>query len=116
MFSSPAFAQAADAGAQAGGASVFIQFVPLILLFVIFWFLIIRPQQKRLKEHREMVASVKKGDDVVTGGGLIGRVTKVTDDEVEVELAPQNRVRVVKTTLSAVTPRGGQQPANDAKA
>jgi preprotein translocase subunit YajC len=114
MVTSPAFAQAA--GAQGGGASVFIQFVPLILLFVIFWFLIIRPQQKRLKEHRQMVASVKKGDDVVTGGGLIGRVTKVTDEEVEVELSPQNRVRVVKSTLASVTPRGAPQPANDAKA
>jgi preprotein translocase subunit YajC len=114
MISSPAFAQAA--GAQAGGASVFLQFVPLILLFVIFWFLIIRPQQKRLKDHRDMVAAVKRGDDVVTGGGLIGKVTKVTDEEVEVELAPQMRVRVVKTTLSAVTPRGSPQPANDAKA
>ena len=113
MIHSPAFAQAAGADAPAGGASIFIQLIPLLLLFVIFWVLIIRPQQKRLKEHREMVASVKKGDEVVTGGGLIGRVTRVTDEEVEVELAPQTRVRVVKSTLSSVTPRGGTQPAND---
>ncbi|WP_448586385.1 preprotein translocase subunit YajC [Thermaurantiacus sp.] len=113
MFASPAFAQGA-AGASPGAAGFLIQLVPLILLFVIFWFLIIRPQQKRLKEHREMVAAVKRGDEVVTGGGLIGRVSKVTDTEVEVELAPSVRVRAVKSTLQSVTPRG--TPANDARA
>jgi preprotein translocase subunit YajC len=120
MFASPAHAQAAT-GAAAGGASggttaFLIQIVPLILLFVIFWFLIIRPQQQRAKAHRAMVDAVKKGDDVVTGGGLMGRVVRVTDSEVEVELAPTVKVRVVKGTLASVTPRGSPAPANDAKA
>lgn len=115
MFASPAFAQAA-AGPAGGAGAFLIQVVPLVLLFVIFWFLIIRPQQKRMKEHRDMVAAVKRGDEVVTGGGLIGKVTKVTDSDVEVELAPNVRVRAVKTTLSAVTPKGAPAPANDARA
>ncbi|MCG2842809.1 preprotein translocase subunit YajC [Sandaracinobacter sp. RS1-74] len=115
MFSSPAYAQAAG-GAPGGTEAFLIQIVPLILLFVIFWFLIIRPQQQKLKSHRAMVDAVKKGDDVVTGGGLVGKVTKVTDGEVEVELAPNVKVRAVKGTLSAVTPRGTPAAANDAKA
>ncbi|MBS3962336.1 MAG: preprotein translocase subunit YajC [Sandarakinorhabdus sp.] len=115
MFSTPAYAQ--DAAGTGGGTSGFlIQIVPLILLFVIFWFLIIRPQQQRLKSHRAMVDAVKKGDDVVTGGGLMGRVLKVTDQEVEIELSPTVKVKAVKSTLSSVTPRGSAAPANDAKA
>ncbi len=115
MFSSPAYAQAA--GAAPGGAGGFlIQIVPLILLFVIFWFLIIRPQQQKMKAHRAMVDAVKKGDEVVTGGGLVGRVTKVADGEVEVELAPNMKVRALKGTLTNVTPRGAPAAANDAKA
>lgn len=115
MLHSPAFAQAAGGG-SAGAAGILIQIAPLILLFTIFWFLIIRPQQKRLKDHRDMVAAVKRGDEVVTGGGLIGKVTKVSDADVEVELAPNIRVKAVKSTLSNVTPRGAPQPANDGKA
>ena len=93
-----------------------MQIVPLVLLFGIFWFLIIRPQQQKLKAHRAMVDAVKKGDDVITGGGLVGKVTKVADGEVEVELAPNIKVRAVKGTLSGVTPRGAPAAANDAKA
>ncbi|WP_448577894.1 preprotein translocase subunit YajC [Thermaurantiacus sp.] len=115
MLHSPAFAQAAGGG-PAGTTAILIQVAPLILLFAIFWFLIIRPQQKRLKDHRDMVAAVKRGDDVVTGGGLIGKVTKVTDTDVEVELAPNVRVKAVKSTLSSVTPRGAPPAANDGKA
>lgn len=115
IFASPAHAQAA-AGAPGGSTAFLIQIVPLILLFGIFWFLIIRPQQQRAKTHRAMIDAVKKGDDVVTGGGLIGRVTKVVDNEVEVEVAPNVRVRVVKGSLGSVTPRGPGQPANDVKA
>lgn len=92
-----------------------MQIVPLILLFAIFWFLIIRPQQQKMKAHRAMVEAVKKGDEVVTGGGLVGKVTKVTDGEVEVELAPNIKVRAIKGTLSGVTPRGAPAAANDAK-
>jgi preprotein translocase subunit YajC len=109
MFASPAHAQAAGEAAP-GGAAIFVQMVPLVLIFVVFYFLLIRPQQKRMKEQRETIDAVKKGDQVVTGGGLIGRVTRVDDAEVEVELAPNIRVRAVKATLSDVR---GAKPAND---
>lgn len=116
MFSTPAFAQTAATGATGGTSAFLIQMAPLLFLFVIFWFLIIRPQQQRVKQHRAMVEAVKKGDEVVTGGGLIGRVTKVDGDTVEVELAPTVKVKVVKSTISAVTPRGVAAAANDVKA
>lgn len=112
MFETPAYAQAAG-GAAAGSGAFFIQIVPLLLIFVIFWFLLIRPQQKRMRDHQAKLAAVKKGDTVVTGGGLIGKVTKVEDQHVEVELGPQMRVRAVKATLSDVQPLGGSKPAND---
>lgn len=114
MFESPAYAQAAgQAAAGSSGAAFFFQMVPLLLIFVIFWFLLIRPQQRRMKEHQTKINAVKKGDTVVTGGGLVGKVTKVEDAHVEVELAPQMRVRAVKGTLSDVQPLGGAKPAND---
>jgi preprotein translocase subunit YajC len=81
----PAFAQGTSA---AGGADMIIQFVPFILIFVIMWFLIIRPQQRRAKEHQEMIKNVRRGDTVVTAGGIVGRVARVSDDaEVDVEIA-----------------------------
>ena len=110
MFASPAYAQAAGASAG-GGAAIFMQMAPLLLIFVIFYFLLIRPQQKRMKEHRALIDAVKRGDTVVTGGGLIGKATKVDTDEVEVEIAPNVRVRVVKSTLTDVRTTG--KPAND---
>lgn len=80
------------------------QFLPLILIFAIMYFLLIRPQQKKMKEHQAMVAAVRRGDQVVTQGGLIGKVTKVKDDaEIEVELAENVKVRVVKSTIAQVT-------------
>jgi preprotein translocase subunit YajC len=100
------------AAAPSAGASFFVQTIPLVLVFVIFWFLLIRPQQKRMKEHQAQIQAVKKGDRVVTGGGLIGKVTKVGDTEVEVELAPSVRVQVVKSTLSQVVDPT-TKPAND---
>lgn len=102
----------AAAAAPSAGASFFIQTIPLVLIFVIFWFLLIRPQQKRMKEHQAQIAAVKKGDRVVTGGGLIGRVIKVTDSEVEVELAQGVRVTAVKSTLTQVLDPSAK-PAND---
>ena len=111
MFSTPAFAQTA-APAAGGGAAAFMQIVPLVLIFVIFYFLLIRPQQKRAREHRALIEAVKKGDTVVTGGGLIGKVTKADEHEVEVEIAANTRVRVVKSTLADVRQPGGR-PAND---
>ena len=81
----------------------FAQFVPLILIFVIMWFLLIRPQQKKMKQHKEMVAALRRGDQVVTQGGLIGKVAKVKDDdEIEVELAQNVKVRVIKSTVAQV--------------
>jgi len=101
------------AAAPSAGASFFVQTIPLVLVFVIFWFLLIRPQQKRMKEHQAQVQAVKKGDRVVTGGGLIGKVTKVGETEVEVELAQGVRVQVVKSTLSQVGSADAAKPAND---
>jgi len=81
----------------------FAQFVPLILIFVIMYFLLIRPQQKKVKEHKAMVEALRRGDQVVTQGGLIGKVSKVKDsDEIEVELADGVKVRVVRSTIAQV--------------
>ena len=99
MFATPAFAQAAGGAGAAGGL---ISFVPIILIFGIMYLLMIRPQQKKLKDHKAMVEALRRGDQVVTSGGMIGKVTKVADGEVEVELAPNVRVRVVRSTLSQV--------------
>ena len=103
----------AAAAAPSGGTSFFIQTIPLVLVFVILWFLMIRPQQRRAKEHQAQIAAVKKGDRVVTGGGLIGKVIKVGDSEVEVELGPNMRVMVVKSTLTQVGTPATAKPAND---
>jgi len=110
MFISTAYAQTAT-GAAAGGANPFMQLLPLIAIFVIFYFFLIRPQQKRMKQHREMVNNVKRGDKVVTSGGLVGKVTRVDEAEVQVEIAEGVRVQVVKSTLAEVRAKG--EPAND---
>ena len=104
----------AAAAAPSGGAAAFLSsgILPMVLVFAIFWFLLIRPQQKRMKEHQAQIAAVKKGDRVVTGGGLIGRVTKVGDTEVEVELGQNIRVQALKSTLSQVVDPTSK-PAND---
>ena len=97
MFVTPAYAQ--DAGAAGGLISI----IPFILIFVIMYFLLIRPQQKKLKEHKAMVEALRRGDQVVTQGGLIGKVAKVKDnDEIEVELAEGVKVRVVRSTVAQV--------------
>ncbi|MBB5686206.1 preprotein translocase subunit YajC [Sphingobium boeckii] len=112
MFITPAYAQ--TAGAASGGSTAFlVQMAPLVLIFIIFWFLLIRPQQKRMKDHAAKVAAVQKNDQVVTSGGIIGKVTKVDNDIAEVEIATGVKVKVVKSTLSDVTPAGGSRPAND---
>lgn len=113
MLITPAYAQAAGSAASGGGAAFFVQLAPLVLIFVIFWFLLIRPQQKRMKEHQAKVGAVAKNDQVVTAGGLVGKVTKVDDQYVEVEIASGVKVKVVKSTLSDVTPAAGSRPAND---
>ncbi|MCP1469141.1 preprotein translocase subunit YajC [Sphingobium sp. OAS761] len=111
MFISPAFAQ--TAGGQASGASVLVQMAPLVLIFVVFYFLLIRPQQKKMKEHKAKIDAVKKGDQVVTGGGLVGKVTRVDDLYVDVELAPGMKVKAVRTTLTDVIDPMTAKPAND---
>jgi preprotein translocase subunit YajC len=104
--------QAAPAAEPGGAAQFLMGIVPWLLIFVIFYFLMIRPQQRRVKEHQAAIAAIKKGDEVITGGGIRGRVTKVSDDEAEVEIATGIRVRVVKSTLSQVVTRKSK-PAND---
>jgi preprotein translocase subunit YajC len=104
--------QAAPGGQSGGPAGLLIGIAPWLLIFVIFYVLMIRPQQRRVKEHQAAIAAVKKGDEVITGGGIRGRVTKVSDDEAEVEIASGVRVRVVKSTLTGVT-SGNSKPAND---
>ncbi|WP_375263623.1 preprotein translocase subunit YajC [Palleronia sp.] len=106
MFATPAYAQAVGGGA--GGAIA--SFLPLILIFAIMYFLLIRPQQKKVKEHQRMVEALRRGDQVVTAGGLVGKVTKVHDNgEAEVELAEGVKVRVVKSTIAQV--RNKTEPA-----
>ena len=104
--------QAASAGQPGGTAGLLLGIAPWLLIFVIFYVLMIRPQQRRVKEHQAAIAAVKKGDEVITGGGIRGRVTKVSDDEAEVEIASGVRVRVVKSTLTGVI-TGNSKPAND---
>lgn len=109
MFISPAYAQGVG-----GGTDMFVQFVPIVLMFVIFYFLLLRPQQQKVKAHREMVSNVRRGDTVVTAGGIIGKVTKVKDDtEVEIEIADNVRVRVIKSTITDVRAKG-EASAKDA--
>jgi preprotein translocase subunit YajC len=102
----PAFAQGFFGGGG-GGGDVILQLVPFLLIFVIMWFLIIRPQQRRAKEHQELIKNVRRGDTVVTSGGIVGKVTKATDDpELEVEIADGVRVKLVRTMISEVRTRG----------
>lgn len=104
MFISTAYAQAGGGG---GGSDFLIQLMPLVLIFVIFWFLLIRPQQKKAKDHRAMVAALRRGDQVVTSGGIMGRVTKVIDDStVQVEIAENVRVRCARGMITEVLSRG----------
>jgi len=100
MFVTAAYAQTAGSG---GSGSAFAQFIPLILIFVIMYFLMIRPQQKKVADHKAMVTALRRGDQVVTGGGIVGKVTKVVDDNtVEVEIADGVKVKVMKSTITTV--------------
>jgi preprotein translocase subunit YajC len=100
----PAYAQAAG---TPGGADFVMQMAPFAVILVIMYFLILRPQQKRAKTHQEMIANVRRGDTIVTSGGLVGKVTKVTDDpEIEVEIAPSVRVRLIRSMISEVRTKG----------
>lgn len=108
MFITPAFAQ----GAPAGGSDMLIQVAPFALIFVIMYFLILRPQQKRAKDHQTLVSQLRRGDTVVTSGGLVGKITKVVDDnEVEVQIADNVRVRQLRQMITEVRAKG--EPAKD---
>ncbi len=109
----PAAHAQATTGAPAEGAGGFIMSIlPLLLIFVVFWFLLIRPQQKRMKEHAAKVGAAKRGDTVVTGGGVVGKITKVEDEYAHIEISKGVTIKVVKATLSdVVSPIA--KPAND---
>lgn len=97
---------AAQAQAPAGQPNALMQFLPLILIFVVFYFLLIRPQTKRAKEHREMVAALEVGAEVATNGGLLGKVTELSEQFVTLEIAPGVNVKVQRHTVSQVLPKG----------
>jgi preprotein translocase subunit YajC len=113
LFTTSAFAQAA--GAPTGSADIMMQIAPFAIIFAIMYFLIIRPQQRRAKAQRELVQGARRGDVVVTSGGLIGRVTRAVDDqEVELELAPNIRVRLARSGIAEVRSKG--EPVKEAPA
>jgi len=110
MFISPAYAQGSLFGG--GNADMITSLLPFVLIFVIMYFLILRPQQKRAKQHTEMVKNVRKGDTVITSGGLVGKVTKVVDDDqIEVELTEGVRVRQMRQMVTDVRAKG--EPVKD---
>ena len=106
-------AMAQTAGGSAGSGSMLVFVGQMLLLGAIFWLLILRPQQKRAKEHRAKLEAVKKGDQVVTGGGLVGKVVRTDENYVDIELAPGMKVKAVKSTLTDVIDPLAAKPAND---
>ena len=111
--SSPILATTLASAAAPSGAAGLIGFImPMALVFIIFYILVLRPQNQRMKAHNATIGAVQKGDEVITAGGIRGKATKVTDDEVEVEIAQGVKVRVVKSTLSQVFGKNAK-PAND---
>lgn len=111
MLISPAYAQAA--GGLGGGSDLIMSLAPLVLIFAVFYFLLIRPQQKKMKEHKEMLANVRRNDRIVTNGGLVGVVTKVSegDDLLTLEIAAGVRVQVVRGMIAEVRGKGQPLPA-----
>ena len=103
FFISPALAQDAPA---AGQPDPLMSFLPLILIFVVFWFLLIRPQQKKVKEHKAMVEALGKGDEVVTNGGVLGRITEVGDNFVTLKIADNVEIKVQRHAVASLMPKG----------
>ena len=102
MFVTPAYAQTAG-----GGGDLFMSILPFVLMFVIFYFLLIRPQRKQMQERKEMLGNLRRNDTIVTGGGVVGKVTKVIDDnEIEVEIAKDVKVRVMRNLVADVRVKG----------
>ena len=113
MSSTPILMSMVQASPGSGTAQLLMGIAPWLLIFVIFYILMIRPQQRQAKAHRDAIAAVKKGDDIITGGGIRGRVTKVSDDdEVEVEIAQGVKVRIIKSTITNIITKSAK-PAND---
>jgi preprotein translocase subunit YajC len=113
MFVTPAFAQSA----APAGPDMFMTLLPFALIFIIMWFLIIRPQRTQMKKREEMLKNIRRNDTVVTGGGVIAKVTKVTDgdNELEVEIAQGVKVKVLRSMVAEVRAKGEPMPANDQK-
>ena len=115
MLITPAYAQASGAAPMGSQMEMLVQFAPFVIIFVIMYFLILRPQQQRAKAQREMVQGAKRGDTVVTAGGLIGKIVKAIDDtEVELEIAPNVRVRLARSGIADLRTKG--EPVKDAPA
>ncbi|WP_152045695.1 preprotein translocase subunit YajC [Aureimonas psammosilenae] len=113
MFVTPAMAQAQTAVGGGGVNEILISILPFVLVFAIMYFLIIRPQRASMKRRDEMIRNIRRGDTVVTGGGIIGRVTKVLENgELEVQIAEQVKIRVLQSTVSEVRVKGEPQAAN----
>jgi preprotein translocase subunit YajC len=116
MLISPAYAQAA--ASAAGGGDLFMSLLPLVMIFAVFYFLMIRPQQAKMKQHREMIENLKKGDQIVTAGGIIGKVVRVdaTDSSLAVEIAPNVQVKVVRQTVADLLTKPVPASGNDNRA
>ena len=115
MFISPAFAQDVTDMAADAEPSFITSMLPLILIFFVFYVMIIRPQNKRMQEHRSMIGELRRGDRVVTGGGLIGTVKKLMDEEVSIEVSPGVNVNVVRSTIMTIRAKTSTKVANDEK-
>ncbi|HEX4181626.1 MAG TPA: preprotein translocase subunit YajC [Caulobacteraceae bacterium] len=115
MFATPAMAQTLGAAGGGGPQDLLISLAPFLAIGVFFYLLILRPQQTRMKQHREAISAIKRGDTVVLSSGMIGKVVRVEEAEVGLEIAQGVTVKVVKTMVSEVRTRGAPAPANDAK-
>jgi preprotein translocase subunit YajC len=100
---------------QPGGGSPFMQFMPLILIFAVFYFLVIRPQSRKAKQHQQMLSALKKGDDVVTSGGVIGRVTGIKDEEITLQVQEGVRLRILRSAVTAVQRSSGEAAKAETK-
>ncbi len=109
---SPSLLTLASSAANAGAPPTWITWLPIVAMFAVFWFLILRPQMKRQKEHQAKLSQIKKGDQVLTGGGLLGKVIKVDEHYVDLELGANIKVKALKSTIADVIPPGGVA-AND---
>jgi preprotein translocase subunit YajC len=107
FFISNAYAQAEGAGAQGG----LMSFLPLIVIFAVFYFMLIRPQMKRAKEHKQLVSQLSKGDEVITNGGLLGKITDVSDSFVTLELADNLQIKLQRQAVASVMPKGTMKSA-----